>query len=83
MSDNYTLTAMQKEVDQYIQQFKSGYFTPLAQMARLTEEVGELVREVNHYYTKSKKAFGSTEYCRRRIGRYIICYNDYGKFIRC
>ncbi|MEL5940853.1 nucleotide pyrophosphohydrolase, partial [Tetragenococcus halophilus] len=33
MSDNYTLKAMQKEVDQYIQQFKSGYFTPLAQMA--------------------------------------------------
>ncbi|HBH5875721.1 TPA: nucleotide pyrophosphohydrolase, partial [Enterococcus faecium] len=45
------------EVDEYIQQFKVGYFSPLAQMARLTEEVGELAREVNHTYgEKSKKA---------------------------
>ncbi|HAR0100310.1 TPA: nucleotide pyrophosphohydrolase, partial [Enterococcus faecium] len=44
-------------VDEYIQQFKVGYFSPLAQMARLTEEVGELAREVNHTYgEKSKKA---------------------------
>ncbi|HFC9336186.1 TPA: nucleotide pyrophosphohydrolase, partial [Enterococcus faecium] len=43
--------------DEYIQQFKVGYFSPLAQMARLTEEVGELAREVNHTYgEKSKKA---------------------------
>ncbi|HAP7341802.1 TPA: nucleotide pyrophosphohydrolase, partial [Enterococcus faecium] len=42
---------------EYIQQFKVGYFSPLAQMARLTEEVGELAREVNHTYgEKSKKA---------------------------
>ncbi|HAQ8969976.1 TPA: nucleotide pyrophosphohydrolase, partial [Enterococcus faecium] len=46
-----------QEVDEYIQQFKVGYFSPLAQMARLTEEVGELAREVNHTYgEKSKKA---------------------------
>ncbi|BDP97940.1 hypothetical protein EfmGK961_17560 [Enterococcus faecium] len=44
-------------MDEYIQQFKVGYFSPLAQMARLTEEVGELAREVNHTYgEKSKKA---------------------------
>ena len=36
---------------------KVGYFSPLAQLARLTEEVGELAREVNHTYgEKSKKA---------------------------
>lgn len=52
-----SLASMQKEVDAYIQQFKAGYFSPLSQMARLTEEVGELAREVNHYYgEKSKKA---------------------------
>ncbi|GCF92798.1 hypothetical protein NRIC_06890 [Enterococcus florum] len=52
-----TLAKMQQEVDDYIQQFKAGYFSPLAQMARLTEEVGELAREVNHYYgEKPKKA---------------------------
>ena len=56
MSDERSLKSMQKEVDDYIQQFKVGYFSPLAQMARLTEEVGELAREVNHTYgEKSKK----------------------------
>ena len=57
ISDERSLKSMQKEVDDYIQQFKVGYFSPLAQMARLTEEVGELAREVNHTYgEKSKKA---------------------------
>ncbi len=56
MTDKQSLSSMQAEVDAYIQQFKAGYFSPLAQMARLTEEVGELAREVNHYYgEKSKK----------------------------
>lgn len=50
-----TLAKMQTEVDQYIQQFKTGYFSPLAQMARLTEEVGELAREINHYYGEKPK----------------------------
>lgn len=52
-----TLQQMQQEVDAYIAQFKVGYFSPLAQMARMTEEIGELAREVNHYYgEKQKKA---------------------------
>ena len=46
---------MQKEVDAYIGQFKEGYFSPLAMMARLTEEMGELAREVNHYYGEKPK----------------------------
>ena len=45
-----SLNQMQKEVDDYISQFKAGYFSPLANLARLTEEVGELAREINHYY---------------------------------
>lgn len=54
---NQSLISMQQEVDAYIQQFKTGYFSPLSQMARLTEEVGELAREINHYYgEKPKKA---------------------------
>ena len=57
MDKKRALYSMQQEVDEYIQQFKVGYFSPLAQMARLTEEVGELAREVNHTYgEKSKKA---------------------------
>ncbi len=56
MDEKRSLYSMQQEVDEYIQQFKVGYFSPLAQLARLTEEVGELAREVNHTYgEKSKK----------------------------
>ncbi|MCH5585467.1 nucleotide pyrophosphohydrolase [Shimazuella sp. AN120528] len=52
-----TINEMQKDVDQYISQFKEGYFHPLSMLARMTEEVGELAREVNHRYgEKPKKA---------------------------
>lgn len=50
-----SLSAIQQEVDDYIQQFKTGYFSPLAQLARLTEEVGELAREVNHHHGEKQK----------------------------
>ncbi|MCS5431716.1 nucleotide pyrophosphohydrolase, partial [Staphylococcus aureus] len=46
---------MQIEVDDYINQFKTGYFSPLANLARLSEEVGELSREINHFYGEKKK----------------------------
>jgi NTP pyrophosphatase (non-canonical NTP hydrolase) len=45
----------QREVDQYISQFKEGYFPPLVNLARLTEEVGELARELNHRFGPKKK----------------------------
>ncbi|MFX3617095.1 MAG: nucleotide pyrophosphohydrolase [Sporolactobacillus sp.] len=50
-----TLGERQRDVDAYIAQFKEGYFSPLALMARLTEELGELAREVNHYYGEKPK----------------------------
>ncbi|PNZ72780.1 nucleotide pyrophosphohydrolase [Mammaliicoccus stepanovicii] len=46
---------MQQQVDAYISQFKTGYFSPLANLARLTEEVGELAREINHEHGEKKK----------------------------
>ncbi|MCU9613693.1 nucleotide pyrophosphohydrolase [Caldibacillus lycopersici] len=46
---------LQQEVDKYIGQFKEGYFSPLALVARMTEELGELAREVNHYYGEKPK----------------------------
>ncbi len=47
---------MQRVVDRWIGQFEEGYWPPLAMLARLTEEVGELAREVNHRFgTKPKK----------------------------
>ncbi|MRG86384.1 nucleotide pyrophosphohydrolase [Salinibacillus xinjiangensis] len=51
----YTTKEMQKRVDDYISQFKEGYFSPLSLMARLTEEMGEMAREVNHYYGEKPK----------------------------
>lgn len=60
---------MQKRVDQYIRQFKSGYFSPLGQLARLSEEVGELAREVNHRYgEKQKKASEEEKKVEEEIG---------------
>lgn len=55
------LQSMQKRVDQYISQFEEGYFSPLTMMARFTEEVGELAREVNHRYGEKPKKDSEAE----------------------
>ena len=55
MNQRKTLEEIQQEVDQYISQYQEGYFSPLAMMARMTEEVGELAREINHYYGEKPK----------------------------
>ena len=48
---------LQKQVDQWVAQYKIGYFKPLEILARLTEELGELAREINHRFgPKQKKA---------------------------
>lgn len=40
----------QATVDQWVSQYKEGYFSPLSNVARLSEEVGELAREINHRF---------------------------------
>lgn len=45
----------QKEVDAWISQFEEGYWKPLSMLARITEEVGELARIVNHEYGEKPK----------------------------
>ncbi len=50
-----TIKDVQHEVDALIAQYKEGYFTPLVMQARLTEEVGELAREVNDVFGQKKK----------------------------
>ena len=46
----------QRRVDAWISRFEEGYWPPLANLARLMEEVGELAREVNHRFgSKPKK----------------------------
>ncbi len=51
------LKEIQREVDAWIGQFEEGYWPPLVNLARLTEEVGELARLMNHRFgPKAKKA---------------------------
>ncbi|MDA1475299.1 nucleotide pyrophosphohydrolase [Bacillus changyiensis] len=61
MTNEKTMKEIQREVDEYIGQFKEGYFSPLAMMARLTEELGELAREVNHHFGEKPKKETETE----------------------
>jgi NTP pyrophosphatase (non-canonical NTP hydrolase) len=46
---------MQLDVERWIGQFEEGYWHPLSMLARLTEEVGELAREINHQYGQKPK----------------------------
>ena len=50
-----SLKDAQTRVDAWISQFEEGYFHPLTNMARLSEEVGELAREVNHRFGQKTK----------------------------
>ena len=50
-----SLRDAQQRVDSWISQFEEGYFHPLTNICRLTEEVGELAREVNHRFGQKTK----------------------------
>jgi NTP pyrophosphatase (non-canonical NTP hydrolase) len=57
-----TLREMQQEVDFLIKdEWHSHYWSPLSSLARLTEEVGELAREINHHYGEKPKKAGEQE----------------------
>jgi len=45
----------QRRVDAWISRYEEGYFDPLTNLARLTEEVGELAREINHRFGQKTK----------------------------
>lgn len=49
------LKETQQEVDSWMNQFKVPYWKPHEILARLTEEVGEVAREVNCVYGPKKK----------------------------
>ncbi len=52
----------QQRVENWVSQYKIGYFKPLEILARLTEETGELAREINHRFgPKKKKASEDTK----------------------
>lgn len=46
---------VQKDVDDWTNQYKYPYWQPLEILARLTEETGELARELNHMFGAKKK----------------------------
>lgn len=46
---------LQRRIDTYYQKENWPYWTPHEILARLTEEVGELAREINHQYGPKKK----------------------------
>lgn len=50
-----SLADSQQRVHAWISRFEEGYFHPLTNLARLTEEVGELAREVNHRFGEKTK----------------------------
>ncbi len=49
------LKKYQKELDSFFKRQKWPYWSPLSQLARLTEEVGEFARLVNHRFGDKKK----------------------------
>lgn len=49
------LREAQRLVDEWIGQFEEGYWPPLSNLARLTEEVGELARLMNHRFGHKPK----------------------------
>lgn len=54
---NKSLADYQKEVDDWAQTLETPYWSPMSQLARLIEEVGELARIYNHEYgDKIKKS---------------------------
>jgi NTP pyrophosphatase (non-canonical NTP hydrolase) len=75
-----TMRQLQEEVDAYISQFKEGYFSPLAMLARMTEELGELAREINHYYgEKPKKKSEKEKTIEEEMGDLLfvlICFDN-------
>ena len=55
------LKEAQRRVDDWIGQLEEGYWPPLADLARLTEEVGELARLMNHRFGPKKKKPGEED----------------------
>jgi NTP pyrophosphatase (non-canonical NTP hydrolase) len=67
----------QEAVDRWVGQYREGYFSPLTNIARLSEEVGELAREINHRFgekpKKPEEAPGSVEMELADVLFVVIC----------
>ena len=49
------LGSYQKEIDETVQQYAKPYWDPLSNLARLSEEVGEVARILNHEFGDKPK----------------------------
>jgi NTP pyrophosphatase (non-canonical NTP hydrolase) len=56
-----TMREWQEIVDQWINEFGGGYWAPMSNLARVTEEVGELARLINHLYGEKRKKASEAE----------------------
>ncbi len=78
MTNELTMRQLQQRVDDYIGQFKEGYFPPFELLARLTEELGELSREVQDVYgQKKKKATEDANSIEEELGDFffvLVCF---------
>jgi len=67
------LKEIQKRIDDWAKKCDPPYWKPLEIMTRLTEEVGELARELNHIYgPKKKKPEEETKEIADEIGDIIM-----------
>lgn len=63
----------QKEIDEILKDYEKPYWHPLSQFTRLTEEVGELGRLLNHLYgDKPKKDSESVQELEQELGDIIF-----------
>ena len=56
-----SLQQLQSTVHAWISQWEEGYWSPLSNLARLTEEVGELARAVNHAHGEKPRKSSETD----------------------
>lgn len=56
-----SLQKYQQDVDVWASQFETPYWKPLEMMARLSEETGEVARELNHQFGPKKKKSNEQE----------------------
>lgn len=55
------LSEIQKRIDDILQGYETPYWSPLSNVARLSEEVGEVARVINHKYGDKPKKNGEKD----------------------
>ncbi len=78
-----TLGGCQKEVDAWVQQYTPAYWNPHQILTRLSSEVGELAKEINHEFgplpkKKGEKPSSITEECGDILFTIICLLNSRG-----